>query len=149
MQVWICSTHTCRQADHRHMQVFQLIFTSFLLANICAFLHCRVCIYQLFGSPVFTMGCQDLFAKTWKPVETKTPVSQKFPILWPIPGGTMSKGTVRAFWKCVIYGGGDDLIHSYRLSKSVQIYINEFSVDRRRKKQAPKARGCASWTDAY
>ena len=46
----------------------------------------------------------------------------------------MSKGMARAFRKCVTYGGGVVLIHSYRPSKSVQISIN-FSVDRRRPKK--------------
>ena len=55
--------------------------------------------------------------------KTKTPISQFFPILWPIKGGTMSRCTARAFRKCVTYGGGDDLIHSYGPSKSVQISI--------------------------
>ena len=68
--------------------------------------------------------------KTAKTRETKTPVSQIFQILWPTQGGTMWKGMARAFRKCVTYGGGVVLIHSYRPSKSVQISIN-FSVDRR------------------
>ena len=51
-------------------------------------------------------------------------------MLWPIQGVTMSKGTARAFRRCATYGGGYDLIHSYRPSKSVQILIN-LSVDYR------------------
>ena len=46
----------------------------------------------------------------------------------------MWKGMARAFQKCVTYGGGVVLIHSYRPSKSVQISIN-FSVDRRCQKK--------------
>ena len=63
-------------------------------------------------------------------LKTKSPVSQFFSMLWPIQGVTMSKGTARAFRRCATYGGGYDLIHSYRPSKSVQILIN-LSVDYR------------------
>ena len=72
--------------------------------------------------------------KTAKTMKTKTPVSQNFQILWPTQGGTMWKGMARAFRKCVTYGGGVVLIHSYKPSKSVQISIN-FSVERRRHKK--------------
>ena len=51
--------------------------------------------------------------KTTKTRKTKTPVSQIFQILWPSQGGTMWKGMARAFRKCVTFGGGVVLIHSY------------------------------------
>jgi len=58
----------------------------------------------------------------------------------------MWKGMARAFRKCVTYGGGVVLIHSYRPSKSVQISIN-FSVERRRHKKITLVQFWEFWSE--
>ena len=58
----------------------------------------------------------------------------------------MWKGMARAFRKCVTYGGGVVLIHSYRPSKSVQISIN-FSVERRCQKKITLVQFWDFWSE--
>ena len=71
--------------------------------------------------------------KTCKTRETKTRITQNFPIVWLIQGSTMSKSMPRAFQKCGTFRYSKVLNQSYWPPKSGQI----------RGKQAPKAGGCA------
>ena len=68
-----------------------------------------------FSDSVFLqLDVRSSLLKTWKTRQTKTDVSQNFQILWPIQGGTMSKGMPR---KCKKHGDGDDSIDSYQPAK--------------------------------
>ena len=72
--------------------------------------------------------------KTKKTRETKTRISQNFPILWPIQGSTMSKSMPRAFQICMTHGGRDNLHHSFWPPKSRQISTKKFREWVRHKK---------------
>ena len=59
--------------------------------------------------------------KTCKTRQTKTRITQNFPIVWLIQGSTMSKSMPRAFQKCGTFWYSKVLNQSYWLSKSRQI----------------------------
>ena len=73
--------------------------------------------------------------KTRKTRETKTWITQNFPIVWPIQGSTMSKSMPRAFRKCGTFRYLKVLNQSYWLSKSGQIWGKKFLEWRRHKKK--------------
>ena len=136
--IWVYQTHVFESGQMVLKELKGIYFDAYLcqtMWNHAKEINGRA---QTSRFSVFTRGRQELSVlktlKTTKTRKTKTPVSQNFQILWPTQGGTMWKSMARAFRKCVTYGGGVVLIHSYRPSKSVQISIN-FSVDRRRPKK--------------
>ena len=72
--------------------------------------------------------------KTRKTRETKTWITQNFPIVWPIQGSTMSNSMPRAFQICMTHGGKDDLYHSFWPPKSRQMSTKNFRAWLRYKK---------------
>ena len=73
--------------------------------------------------------------KTCKTRETKTRITQNFPVVWLIQGSTMSKSMPRAFRKCGTFWYFKVLNQSYWLSKSGQIGGKKFLEWRLHKKK--------------
>ena len=72
--------------------------------------------------------------KTRKTRETKTWITQNFPIVWPIPGCTTSKSMPRAFQICMTHGGRDNWHHIFWTPKSRQMSTKNFRAWFRYKK---------------